>query len=368
MSDPRPQKVLQAVTFLVQGILITVMELNSFPGLQLISNDVTGSWNDWLAQFEITVELTTLNLGKETVEGVEVNKFRGRTKLLAFLSAIGNDGRANLQSLGFDLRNNDNEGYEQALYLLRGHYDRKDSFYVKTMRFATGTQANHEDEREYLLGVEKLSRELGLGARIEDVRRRLCVALAVNGLHDTNARKQLLQESWDNLNTKLKAKKLARDSDLLLSEARAIANVKQEVGAVSSPKQTRNSSSDTCDSSSVNRVSRSSLRNSDHYRSRSTSRSSNSSGEDSKRHHNSRDKFSSSQRSRRDLKPFVSRQNTGYYDFRSNRFSSLRREGIFAITVKKHDYRIRDCPDVRCFICNHRGHTTKDCLERKAKP
>jgi len=47
-----------------------VMDLNSFPRLQLNCNGVTRSWNDWLAQFEITVELTTLNLGKETVEGV----------------------------------------------------------------------------------------------------------------------------------------------------------------------------------------------------------------------------------------------------------------------------------------------------------
>jgi len=78
--------------------------------------------------------------------------------LLALLSAIGKDGRATLQSLGFDLRNNENEGYKQALGLLRGHYDRSDSFYVKTMSFVTVSQANDEDEREYLLRVEKLSR------------------------------------------------------------------------------------------------------------------------------------------------------------------------------------------------------------------
>jgi len=41
-----------------------VMDLNSFPRLQLNCNDVTGSWNDWLAQFEITVELTTLSLSR----------------------------------------------------------------------------------------------------------------------------------------------------------------------------------------------------------------------------------------------------------------------------------------------------------------
>jgi len=200
-------------------------------------------------------------------------------------------------------------------------------------------------------------------------------------LRDTNARRQLLQEpdlSWDNLNTKLKAKKLARDSDLLLNKARAIVDVKQEVGAVSSLKQTKNSSSDTCDSCSVNRVSRSkikrrpylrsSLRNSDHYRSRRTSRSSNSSGDDSKRHYNSRDKLSSSQRSKRDEKPFVDRLNPGYYCSRSNRFSSPRREGNLCYHCKKHDHRIRDCADVRCFVCNCRGHTTKDCPERETKP
>lgn len=312
---------------------------------------------------------------------MEVNKFRGRTKLLALLSAIGNDGRATLQSLGFDLRNNENEGYEQALGLLKGHYDRSDSFYVKTMRFVTVSQANDEDEIEYLLRVEKLSRELGLGTGTEEVRKRLSVALAVNGLRDTNVRRQLLQEpdlSWDNLNTKLKAKKLARDSDLLLSEARATVNVKQEIGAVSSPKQTRYSSSDTCDNSSVNRVSRSKVKwrpylkgghsNSDYYRNRSTSRSSNSSGDDSKRHHSRRDKFPSNQRRRKDQKTPANSQNPSYYDSRSNRTESPRREGNSCYHCKKRDHRIRDCPDVRCFICNRRGHTTEDCPEREAIP
>jgi len=63
MSDPI-SKGLRSSNLSNTGNSNKVMDLNSFPRLQLNSNDVTGSWNDWLAQFEITIELTTLNLGK----------------------------------------------------------------------------------------------------------------------------------------------------------------------------------------------------------------------------------------------------------------------------------------------------------------
>ena len=199
------------------------VDLSSFPKLKLDSNDVSGSWDSWLTQFEIAVELTTLNLGKEAVEAQQVDKFRGRSKLLALLGAIGAEGSAILKSQGFDVKNNTVEGYKSALDLLKGHYEREESFYVKTMKFVTVSQTCGEDERDYLLRVQTLSRDMGFGEASEDVRNRFAVALAVNGLRENSMRRQLLQENdltWDQLSTKLRARHIGRESEQMLSETR----------------------------------------------------------------------------------------------------------------------------------------------------
>ena len=82
------------------------VDLWAFPKWKVCGTDLSSSFNSWLNQFEVSVELVTLNLGEEEVDNrnggkKKVDKFRGRTKLLALLSAIGSDGMGILQSLGF---------------------------------------------------------------------------------------------------------------------------------------------------------------------------------------------------------------------------------------------------------------------------
>ena len=53
-----------------------------------------------------------------------------------------------------------------------------------------------EDERDYLVRVEKLSRDADLGTTNE-ARRRLCFVLATNGLRDVNLRRELMARRLD---------------------------------------------------------------------------------------------------------------------------------------------------------------------------
>ena len=82
------------------------VNLATFPKLKLNQGDIGGSFRSWLTQFRIAVELTELNMG---VGENNQNRFAGRTKLLALLSAIGCEGVETLQSLGFDLASADND-------------------------------------------------------------------------------------------------------------------------------------------------------------------------------------------------------------------------------------------------------------------
>jgi len=43
-------------------------DLNAFSKLVLDEGNVTKSWNSWLMQFQLSVEVTFLNLGSEEVE------------------------------------------------------------------------------------------------------------------------------------------------------------------------------------------------------------------------------------------------------------------------------------------------------------
>ena len=170
------------------------LDLNAFPKLKLDATNINRSWNSWLSQFKLSVEVAALNLGSEEVDGERVSALRGRKNLLVLLSAIGAEGIDTLQSLGFDLDTHDDNGYDRALALLIGHYSVQDSYYVKTMKFVTVAQACGENELEYLLRVEKLSRTMEFGADNDELRCRFTVALAVNGLSDLGLRRSLLQE------------------------------------------------------------------------------------------------------------------------------------------------------------------------------
>lgn len=112
---------------------------NSFPKLKL-TGDTAESWRVWNTQFSIAAEMAVLDMGTEQVGENRLPKFRGRRKILALFSAIGNEGMETLQSLGFALDSNTDEEFDRALGLLRTHYAREDSFFVKTIRFVTVSQ------------------------------------------------------------------------------------------------------------------------------------------------------------------------------------------------------------------------------------
>ncbi len=177
------------------------LDLSTFPKLKLDKDDLSGSFKMWLVQFRIVVEVTNMRLGKERVGDTDVDVLRGRIKLLVLLSAIGAVGLQTLQSVGFDLDSVAADSYDTAVNHLRTHYERQESYYDKAIKFATVSQACDEDEIEYLLRVEGLSRTVEFGAA-DDLRQRFSVALAVSGLRDSSLRRSLLQEaevSWINL-------------------------------------------------------------------------------------------------------------------------------------------------------------------------
>lgn len=116
-----------------------------------------------LTKFEILVKLTALRLGKESVVSQKVDKFKGRTKLLTLLASRGNDGIDTLKSLVFNLKSVEKDNHEKSLTLLNEYYGKSESLYILTMRFVTASQVAGEDEREYLLRVESLSRNMDFG-------------------------------------------------------------------------------------------------------------------------------------------------------------------------------------------------------------
>lgn len=183
------------------------VHLNEIPKLKLRASRVTESWESWRVEFEIAIEWAVLSMGVETVEGREVNRLRGRLKLLFLLSAVGHDGMETLRSLGFNMDNAEDDGYDKALLLLRNHYEIEESMLVKTLKFVTVAQASGEDGRNYLLRVARLSRDVGFGTN-EKLRQQFAVALAVEGLSDASLRKKCLQEielTWTKLSDTVRA-------------------------------------------------------------------------------------------------------------------------------------------------------------------
>ena len=56
------------------------------PVLKLDSQNKTGSWKAWLRKFKLSIELISQRLGKENVNGQNLDVFRGRLKVLALLN------------------------------------------------------------------------------------------------------------------------------------------------------------------------------------------------------------------------------------------------------------------------------------------
>jgi hypothetical protein len=303
-------------------------------------------------------------------------------KLLALLHAAGKDGRDALQSLGFDL-DDATATYEQAMDHLRTVYGTEETIYVRTMKFVTVGQASGENENEYLLRVEKLSRNMNFGGNNDDLRQQMALALAVNGLRDSAVRKQLMQQAdlnWNGLVDALRARRLARESESILEGAKAgMFNVKKEVAVIgtrASIAKRHPSSSDDDD----REVSRTSTRRTSRYdKNKSTGRSDrtrrdrslSSTGSSGDRYVPDWRKRGGDEYEKRRSSPsrFASPKGGSKYDKRRpspKRYTSPTRDNkCFGCGQTGHQ--VRFCPRVRCYVCNERGHTSKDCPTRRER-
>ena len=73
------------------------------PELVINPEDVSGSYQRWLEEFQISIEQKTLEMGTRQVdETTAANVFTPRAKLLALLRAIGGEGRDALRSKGIE--------------------------------------------------------------------------------------------------------------------------------------------------------------------------------------------------------------------------------------------------------------------------
>ena len=80
-------------------------------------------------------------------------------KPLPFL-AIGSEGMEVLESLGFDLNSQDTDAYDVALNHLKNYYDQEENEHVAWVKAFTLSQLRRESDLEFLLWVEKHSRNL----------------------------------------------------------------------------------------------------------------------------------------------------------------------------------------------------------------
>jgi len=334
------------------------LRLQDFPELKIDTDNVSGSWKNWLSEFELNVELVTLKLGTEKVsfkdstgndQIKDENVFRGRIKLLALLHAIGKEGRD-----------------------------------IKNMRFVTATQAAGENEGDYLLRIEKLSRTLNFGGD-NNIRKEFSLAIAVNGLRESSLRRQLMQRNdldWEGLTNTLRARNLARESEIILQGSKSSrVQVKHEVAAIKS-KLAGNSqlSSDSHDEEKVCRISSSRYRRNRHYdrpRERSSSReryesSRRKDNRDSEsRYRSSRDYDRSSRESSGDLFQPEWRRSDRYHfrnkSSRSSRDYPSPKKGEECFKCNSRSHQVRNCPYIRCYNCNEKGHTVQGCPIRESR-
>ena len=360
------------VVFVLCYASIMAFNFNEFPSLKLDSGDVNGSWKRWFDSFQIVGEMVSMRMGKDEDGN---HKFSGRTKLLALLHAIGSDGRDALRSVGFRMLD-ENSTYDEAIAHLVTIYGTDETVYVKTMRFVTVSQTACEKESDYLLRVEKLSRNVNFGGN-EDVRKEFALAIAVNGLREGSLRRHLMQQTelnWKILTDTLRARKLARESDAILESARyktselSVSEISTKAPRNKSKVRgaSRYSSSDSsaCENGEINRISQRQRKSyydegSKNKYSRKWSRNS---GYESPRY-DRRSRYRDSSRSSRDSS--VDRYNRNWRVKSKDGHSPKSDDECY--NCGSRDHRLRSCPAARCFICNKKGHTSIDCKKEGAE-
>ena len=286
------------------------------PVLKLDSQNKTGSWKAWLRKFKLSIELISQRLGKENVNGQNLDVFRGRLKVLALLNSIGEDGLDALDSVGCDTMD-DNLSYDDVMTHLRNIFGTEETVYVKTHRFVTASQTAGETETDFLLRVEKLSRCLDFG-KSDNVRQQFACVIAVNGLRESFLRTQLMEINgltWKTLSDALRIRKHACESETVISGVK--------VNAKSFSKEKRKVEYGI-HSISLNRS------------------------------------------SKRDRSPGSDKDNWRKKDIKTkSSFKSHKKEGCYKCGSISHH--IRYCRHAECFNCNSIGHTAMDCTAIKSK-
>jgi hypothetical protein len=198
------------------------------PGLIIDPQDVSGSWRSWLDEFTIAMEQKAVDMGSKLVKQLdesflEVHNFTPRGKLLALLRAIGKEGREALRARGVGGSNPD-ATYEDIMAVLVSHYEREETVFVRMQKFVAVCQGVGEDHRDYLLRVERLSRDCGAFGRtvnadvnvaLSGARELVCLSNAVNGLRDSTLRRELMaipELTWELLGRVLKSRSKAIES------------------------------------------------------------------------------------------------------------------------------------------------------------
>ena len=95
-----------------------------------------------LTEFRLCVQMMTIRLSKESVNGEERDVFKEHLKLLALLYAAGKESRDVLQSPGFNLHDLSVTD-EQVMKHLASVSGSEENVYVETMKFVnsfTSTQ------------------------------------------------------------------------------------------------------------------------------------------------------------------------------------------------------------------------------------
>ena len=199
---------------------------DQFPKLQIDLENVAISFRKWLRKFELTSRLAVISMGTEKIgKGKVLPKFKREMKLLALLNAIGSEGMEVLESVGFDLNSQNTDAYDVALNHLKNYYDHEENEHVAWVKATTLSQLCGESDLEFLLRVEKHSRNLGFepGTDVNALRKKFATSIALAGLRNDVVRQQLLLDkklTWETLSDSLKAKSIADNSYKILREAR----------------------------------------------------------------------------------------------------------------------------------------------------
>ena len=216
---------------------------SAFPQLIVDASNVSGSFNAWLDEFNISMEFKSIEMGTRevtvgsgsTAERRIVSNFSDRSRKLVLLKCIGQEGRNILTGEGYtDLSTAAEPTYDRIIELLSEHYRDTESRYIKTQKFVTVTQGVGEDFPAYLRRVERLSRSIGMfehtdpgiNEHCQRIRRELSLVLAVNGLHDKALCRELIAKpdlTWKSLGDILRSRATAIDAVEKLH-----ANVKSE--------------------------------------------------------------------------------------------------------------------------------------------